>query len=77
MAIGVLKTALRLIGVLVAYARHLTLCRTEPSGSSSEEYLGAEAIVPTEAMRYLAANSKGTHPRLFFSKLRTRITEAA
>ncbi len=77
MAIGVLKISLRLIGALVPYARHLTPSRTEPSCSSSEEYLGAEAIVPAEAMRYLTANSKSAHPRPFFSRLRIRITEAA
>src|SRR5262245_5253959 len=72
MVVGVLKIALRLIGALMPCARRPAPCSMEPSGSSSEEYLGAEAIVPTEAMRYLAANSRSAHPPPFFSRLRTR-----
>jgi hypothetical protein len=77
MAVGVLISALTLVGALVLYTRHVTRCRTESVGDSSEDYLGAEAIVPPEPMHYLTANSKGAHPRPSFSRLGTRITEAA
>jgi hypothetical protein len=76
MAIGVLITALRW-WALVLLTRYVTPCRIESQNSSSEEYLGAEAIVPPEAMHYLAANSRAGQSKLFLSGVGTRLTKAA